>query len=565
MVAELSVPQKWSAAINLKRNPMAKITRLVPWAVLTLFACTPAGVPLAGPGNGVQSGAPVSSGTATESSGSATVPFAPTPRVTGSISVTASVSSIAPEAEASLMQRYGMYVTADGNLAPAVGSTVTLRTRSRSDGSPVKATQWSLDEVDTARASLTPSADGATCKVEIHQAGALRVTAQKDFAQSRIVLVAVSSPAPGKLLALNMPGSSTSGSYYGGFLFPNMPVVITSAADWNRYWQGIAAYTDKLNNFINDRPIPLLPLIDLTTSSLVIIGETSGTAGPYPVLARVDASGQGLVEIGRPQKEQSASSTTGGAFLQIFQVAKLPATTRVLVDCRSEFGCASPQPLPSPDPIAVLSAQALVVGQAIDLPAQVQGVPLTWGLGARTAARAKLDGLHLVPTLPGGLVLTVSDGVQSALVLDAVSTAIDLERPLSFQSGQPHATLDGGPQLVRTVSAWTSLWNKLWYPVGTGANQPWTGPPPPPAPPAVEFPARNVLAVSITTSVKPIVTSIDSTTLTLVVPGIVRSGVFTPMGSAAGPTYFYDLPARENTPTVALEPFPEIAAPAQAL
>jgi hypothetical protein len=446
-----------------------------------------------------------------------------------------------------------MAVTSNRHLAPVVGETVVLQATVMYPQAPAVGAQWTLDPSDVHRANLMPSADGTSCQVLVQQPGAIRVTVSRGSIAAHAILAATTAPPPGKLV--EVPGVHGGESYYGPFAFNNVPVIVTSEAEWRRYWQGVAAYTAKGSIGGGDFTVPALPAVDLATSSLVVIGTTFGDYHPLPVLTRVDPGGEGLVEVDMPDEENRVPGhATVARSLQVYQVAKLPATTRLVFDCRAESVCFPARPLPSPAPFAAIAAQTLVVGQAVDLPTQGQGVPLTWALAPRTAERASLDGNHLVPKVPGALVLTVTDGTEAATVVDAVAASADQER---FSNIQLRTTIENGPRVLRTQQEWNDLWTTTFYPPGTGANQPWTAPPPPPPAPSVDFPARNLLLVTLSSGAKPVIAGNDGTTITMVVPGVVRGGHFAPAGAGGGPTYIFDIPAIAGTPTVTVEAVPE--------
>jgi hypothetical protein len=513
---------------------MSRKFRCLPLAAVLLFACAPQPM-----GQPVVVASPGAAGTSPPPSS------APGPAASTLVPVIAASPTTGPSQIA---------VTSSNHLAPAVGETVMLRAFIPYPQAAATGARWALDPGDEAKATLLPAGDGATCQVVVRQPGAIRVTVSLGTVSAHAILAATTAPPPGKLVAV--PGLEQS--YPGPFEFNNVPVVITSEAAWTRYWQGVAAFTAQQHGGGNFS-VPALPAVDLATSSLVVIGSTNGSPRPLPVLTRVEPEGEGLVEVDLPDEENYAPGpAVVQRALQVYQVAKLPATTRVVYDCRAAYSCGPAQPLPSPAPFAAVAAQVLTVGQAVNLPAQGQGVPLKWALAPRTAARATLDGNNLLPTAPGALVLTVTDGVETVTVVEAVAARADLERSLNDYRT---IRLDGGPRLFRTAEEWSSFWTQNFYPPGTGADQPWTAPPPPPPAPQVAFPDRNVLAVPMTSSVKPAITAIDGATVTLTQPGVIRGGSFTPMGAQTGPTAFYDVPAIAGTPTVTVEAVPEEAAP----
>ncbi|MDB5101912.1 MAG: hypothetical protein JWM80_6333 [Cyanobacteria bacterium RYN_339] len=458
----------------------------------------------------------------------------------------------------------GLFVTAEGHVAPAVGEVMTVWALERSPQVAAVGARWEVDASDRGKVVLTPSREGTSCQLAIRFPGTIGLTATLGSATARLILVATAAP-PSWRQVMGEP----DGSYQGPYTFDNVPAVITSPGDWTRYWQGVAAYTAKIRHEPDNRPLPELPAVDLETASLVVIGTTLGNPRPGPVLARVDPSGTGLVEVGMPDERTNATSIAVEVRrLAVYQVAKLPATTRLVFDCRSNSGCPAGSPPPDPAPFAAVEAQTLVVGQPFDLPATINGVPLTWALAPRTAARASLAGNHLVPRAPGALVLMGTGGDETVTLVEAVAASADLERPLT---GPLFGSLAGGSLLLRTPAEWLAFWTRHFYPGpgqpsttaplprGVDPAPPGTSPPPPPVPPPVDLPKRNVLITPLDASTKPVVTSIEGGTVTLVQPGLVRAGSFHPAGAAGqGPLFYFDVPAIAGVPMVVVEAVPEV-------
>lgn len=455
-----------------------------------------------------------------------------------------------------------MRLAIQGSEAPGVGTTVTLSAvRYYDGGTPYAGAGWGLDAGDEARATLAPSADGASCAVTFQAPGTVRVHAIKDGLVAYATLVGVASPAPARLLAL--PSPAPDGVPYTGLLYADTPVIVRNADEWTRYWQGIFALNVQQGR--NGRfAVPPLPAVDLATHSLVVVGSTFGDVHEAPVIADV---GPNRVLAGLPEVPTGVGLATEVSYFQLYEVPKLSDTATVVYECRSTNCQGLPAALPSPDPFHGLGGEVLYVGQAVDLPAQNEGVPLTWSLGARTADRATLSGTRLTPKAPGGLVLNVSDGVHAGVVFEAIAADPTLDTPLYASMPGNIGVPEGQPRLFTSATDWSTFWRTSWYAPGTGADQPWTAPPPPPDAPSVDFTRHALLLANVNSDARPVVTAIDGHTVHLVAPASQlppapasaapspEPGQPTASGQPPSHQYLFQLPPLTGPVTLQLETF----------
>lgn len=417
------------------------------------------------------------------------------------------------------VEQGGALISSEGHPTPDVGTTVTLKLMAYFDHRPMPGASWALDPAHRERAVLTPSADGADCQVLVLKPGAIHVTASLGGSTQDITLAAIASPNPTTQIGLD--GQPSAGvSYHGPFYpLPDATVLVKQADDWTRLWQAVAAKAVQANGVDSRLPLPPMPPIDLTTSSLVVSMASYGE--PTNPIVLTDLDGVGHVSLVRPLEAAGAPPpTVEVSYLSLYKTPLLPATASI--------GCepACPEPLPSSHPLADLAPASLVVGQTLDLPDHADGTPLAWTLEPRTAAHARLDGLHLTAVAPGALVLTVNDGVSTATVTNAIRQSADLD--VAPAATLP-TTLDA-PRLITTQAAWLALW---------------------PSAPPVDFSQRAILAATLPTQTRPVLTAIEGNTAHLVISQVTGAGH---MAAGKTPTtYFYEIPTRADTPAVKLD------------
>lgn len=419
-----------------------------------------------------------------------------------------------------------LIVTAD-HLVANVGTRVDLTGR--------PGTSWSTS---SANGRLTPSYRGETCDLEILGPGAIQVDASLGSDHDTVTVVGVTPGLQIQKMTLDgapLPNEATNTPEWGGLsTLAGVPVLINDADGWTRYWQGLAAYSAQVGHDDGrDFTLPKLPPVDFAKNTLFVDGVWAGMPSETAVISDVDLA-TGRVLLSQPF---GGTKRLGPAvvvnYLLLYKLPKLPATATI------DEGCSGPchSPLPSPQPFAHISPAVLTVGQATTLPTSDAGVPLSWRLQPGEALAA-LDGARLTAKAPGGLQLTASEGGQDRAVVDAIVRGDEL--PLNA-AAIPATKLDD----VQVISS-AADWERLWFPQGKPSAGPDHPAPLTPALPEVDFSTRCLVGASFPSSVRPVVTSIDGTTVHLTVPRVGGlDGVQT--------TYFYDLPKFAGTPTMQLE------------